>query len=468
MIYHSKEFIMKQYSKIVAGLLTLVLIITSCQKELNKTIPGKNELPSVQSHQPNDPGFAENDMVMFWNEKTATVLGAPMTQPNRTRYFAMIQIAVHDALNNIKPKYERYALNEREQHADPDAAVASAAYWAIKGLNRQGNFPVDTWYSESLATIPGGAAKDSGLVLGKRAADAIIANRANDGFTQVIQTSITPLDGDDPGEFRSPVIISGGNYIYLNPPIKRIPNWGTVMHPYAIESNEQFRPVAPYAINSAEYTNDFNEVKTKGARVGGTRSAGEEISASFWSENRPSITWNNFTREVIKTKKLDAWKTARLFALIHVSMADAINSQMNAGYYFYFWRPETGIRLAATDGNNNTIADPGWLPFLNEVPNVFPTPPVPGYPNGYAAYGGASAEVLRSFFGSDETSIDLISATLPNTPMHFSNFSQAARDNSLSMIYTGWDFRNSALKGEEMGRQIANYVFTHHFRENED
>ena len=47
----------------------------------------------------------------------------------------MIQIAVHDALNSIKPKFERYALlNEREKDANPDAAVASAAYWAIKGL----------------------------------------------------------------------------------------------------------------------------------------------------------------------------------------------------------------------------------------------------------------------------------------------------------------------------------------------
>ena len=88
-------------------------------------------------------GFAENSMVMYWNEKTAIVLSAPMTQPSRTRYFAIIQIAVHDALNNIKPKYERFALNEREKFASPDAAVASAAYWTIKGLNRQGTFPID-------------------------------------------------------------------------------------------------------------------------------------------------------------------------------------------------------------------------------------------------------------------------------------------------------------------------------------
>ena len=99
------------------------------------------------------------------------------------------------------------------------------------------------------------------------------------------------------------------------------------------------------------------------------------------------------------------------------------------------------------------------------------TPPVPGYPNGYAAYGGTTAEILRLFFGTDQTSIDITTTSInpavtePKPSFHFSSFSQAARDNSLSMIYNGWDFRKSVLDGEEMGRQIAAYVFTHAFRE---
>jgi hypothetical protein len=456
---------MTQNTKLhVAAIFILIFLITSCQKETRDIKFKEDQSTSSQGHQPFEPGYEDNDMVLYWNEKTATVLGAPTIQPARARYFAIIQIAVHDALNNIKPKYQRYALlNERTQFASPDAAVASAAYWAIKGLNRQGNFPVDTWYNESLATIPDGESKELGKTLGKHAAEAIIANRANDGFTQVILTSTSPADGDEPGEFRSPLLIVGGALTPTN--VKRIPNWGTVLQPFVLESNQQFRPEAPYTVNSSEYEADFNEIKSKGARVGGDRTITEDKIARFWSENRPSITWNNFARAAIATKKLDAWKTARLFALMHVSMAESINTQMNAGYYFYFWRPETAIRLAGNDGNNSTDADVNWLPFLNEVPNVFPTPPVPGYPNGYAAYGGTAAEMLQLFFGSDNTDITLTSATLPNEPRQFSSFSQASGENSLSMIYTGWDFRTSALVGEDMGRQIADYVFTHHFRE---
>ncbi len=463
---------MKLYSKLTVGTFLLIFaLVSSCKKDLIE--PNAEEsLMGEQGNRPNDPGFAENTMVLYWNEKVATVLGAAMNQPTRTRYFAIIQVAMHDALNNIKPKYERYALNDLEQHADPDAAVAAAAYWAIKGLNRQGAFPIDTWYSESLATIPDGKSKELGKMVGEKSAAAIITNRANDGFTQTILTSLTPANGVNPGEYRSTVTAVNSVPTQILFPFRILHNWGTVTKPYVIESNQQFRPSGPYAVNSDEYTIDFNEIKSKGARVGSTRTEEEEKISKFWSENRPSIIWNTIVRKAIENKKLDAWKTARLFALMHVCMAESINTQFNAGYHFYSWRPETAIRLAATDDNINTEADPAWLPALSETPTSV-SPAVPGYPNGFAAYGGTTAEILRLFFNSDETSIDITTSstnpavTEPKPSLHFSSYSEAARSNSLSMIYSGWDFRKSVLDGEMMGRQIASYVFTHAFRKAE-
>jgi hypothetical protein len=463
---------MKQYSTLLAAnIFLLFIILISCQKD-SKELQSKEALTSdPQVARKPETGFAENDMVMYWNDKTDSVLAVGMPQPYRTRYFAMIQIAVHDALNNIKPKYQRYALlNERTQFASPDAAVASAAYWAIKGLGRQGSFSIDTWYNESLATVPDGESKELGKIVGKHAAEAIIANRANDGFNQIILNSLTPPNGINPGEYRSTVTAVNSVPTQNLFGFRILPNWGTVLKPYVIESNQQFRPAGPYAINSSEYTNDFNEVKTKGARVGGVRTAEEEKISRFWSENRPSYLWNIFVRKAIENKKLDAWKTARLFALMHVCMAESINSQFNASYYFYSWRPETAVRLAATDGNNNTEGDAGWLPILSETPTSV-SPTVPGYPNGFAAYAGTTAEILRLFFGSDETSIDITTTTInpavpePKPSFHFSSYSQAARSNSLGMIYSGWDFRKSVLDGEEMGKRIAAYVFSHHFKE---
>jgi hypothetical protein len=276
----------------------------------------------------------------------------------------------------------------------------------------------------------------------------------------------------NPGEYRSTVTAVNSVPTQTLFPFRILYNWGTVMKPYVIESNQQFRPDGPYPVTSNDYTADFIEVKSKGSRASNTRTAEEDKMSKFWSENRQSILWNNIVRKAIENKKLDAWKTARLFALMHVSMAESINSQFNAGYFFYSWRPETAIRLAATDGNNDTEADPAWLPALSETPTSA-TPSIPGYPNGFAAFGGTTAEILRLFFNSDETSIDVTTSstnpavTEPKPTFHFSTYSEAARSNSLSMIYSGWDFRKSVLDGETMGRQIANYVFNHAFKEEE-
>ena len=111
---------MKKYLALTSMHLILVVLLFSCQKENVPDTEKTSEPSSESSRKPDNPGFADNDMVMFWNEKTTTALSAPMNQPRRARLFAITQIAVHDALNAIKPKFQRYALeNTREQFANP-------------------------------------------------------------------------------------------------------------------------------------------------------------------------------------------------------------------------------------------------------------------------------------------------------------------------------------------------------------
>ena len=460
MILHSKF--------LVANICFLSVIFIGCRKETPQQ--RSKELPSspVQRKAPSDPGFAENDMVMYWNDKAATVLGVHTNPGADSRSFAIIGIAVHDALNNIKSKYQCYALHiENERHADPRAAVASAAYHAIKGLNAQKTFPIDAWYTESLATIPDGAGKELGIDLGKKSADAIIANRANDGLSQVIPVSPFPLDGEDPGEYRSTLPASNPD---LNlPHLRNVPNWGIVMKPFVVQSNDQFRGPGPYAVNSPEYTADYDEVKSKGAMEGATRTTEEEQLMRFWLDNRHHIVWNNFVRQILGTKKIDAWKTARLFALIHTAMADGATSMFESKYHFYYWRPETAVRIA-DDGNPNTVSDPTWLPSgllraqANPLMNFY-TPGVPEYPSSFGILGGITGTILQSFFDSDRISIDMTSSTLPGVTLRYNSISKAISDNSISKIFAGWYFRKATIDGEIQGTLIANYVFSHHFRE---
>jgi hypothetical protein len=443
----------------------VIAIFGSCNKQAREP-----EVSLTETARKASAGFQENDMVMFWNDKTRIVLGGPLTPQAVSRYYAMVQIAVHDALNSIKPKYETYALNNlREKGASAEAAVASAAFHAITKMGLQGSQNVQGWYNESLGMIPDGEAKQKGITLGEAAADAIIAKRASDNFA-VANRQISLPDGVIPGAYRSTLPFS----IQLHPAYlrKALDQWATLT-PFVMTSGSQFRVDPPYPVNSAEYTANYNEVKAKGARIGHTRTADEEEIGKFWVENS-SFGWNRMVRSLISARKMDAWRTARLLALVHTSMADASIANFESKYYYFYWRPETAIRVGDQDGNANTVGDPTWLPSNTQAPNPsnpafnMYTPPIPDYPSQHANYGGAAGEVIRLFLQTNEVSMSLTSTSLPNTTRYYSTISKAIRDNSLSRIYVGYHFRKAVDAGEDQGLKVGRYIFEHSFRDADD
>jgi hypothetical protein len=449
---------MKSSKLPVLTVILLLFLVYACKKT---DFSSANPILSSEGKK-TETGFAENDAVLYWNDKANTVISYPMPPQVQSRFFAMVQIAVHDALNSIKPKYQRYALlDAREQFADPDAAVASAAYNAIMLLHLERTFPVTDWYNQFLTGIPDGEGKTKGISLGLAAAEAIIANRANDNYASASITRAVS-DGVAPGEYRSTLPYSNPGM----PKIKALDQWGNLLQPFVIESATQFRVAPPYAVTSHEYTTDFNEVKIKGGRAVHNRTADEDEIGKFWVE-KSSFGWNRLARQLIATRKMDAWKTARVLALMHTAMTDGSIANFESKYHYFYWRPETAIRLAGVDGNPETTGDAGWLPSYTETPaaNIY-TPPVPEYPSAHANFGGAAGEILKLFFETENISLDLTSPTSPGVTRHYNSIAAAIRDNSLSRIYVGFHFRKAVMEGEQQGINVADYVFAHAFREN--
>ena len=113
----------------------------------------------------------------------------------------------------------------------------------------------------------------------------------------------------------------------------------------------------------------------------------------------------------------------------------------------------TTLRSAYPD----TAGDPTWTPLR-------PTPPDQDYPSGHSIEGGAGAEVLKQFFGTDQISFQDCSVTLPAgstcsdaLPVFrsYTSFSQAAAENAYSSILIGFHFRKSIEEGTEYGRNIG-------------
>src|SRR6516165_6513804 len=76
---------------------------------------------------------AGGDAVIMWNahagEAAMKSCIAPLDDPfHESRMYAMMHIAIHDALNAIDRKFQPYAFDKRvEPGASPEAAVAAAA-----------------------------------------------------------------------------------------------------------------------------------------------------------------------------------------------------------------------------------------------------------------------------------------------------------------------------------------------------
>ena len=442
------------------------IFFVSCQKET--TIVDATYETVLSSRFDNNgvgKGNVSPEMVLTWNDaasyvvvRTMQLQAAPRIPPFReSHYYATVNIAVHDALNNIVPKYKSYALDARDKDADPDAAVAQAAHDVIVyffgKLNPSANVTPQTiqdsihnLLAKSLNSIANGEAKTKGIALGAAAAQAILQTRANDGLANAI---FAIAQGTQPGEYRStPPFNTTGFY--------DSPGWGNVK-PFGIQNSTQFAVPAPYPLNSSEYTADYNEVKSKGCLTctgPGGRTLDEENIAKFWVESS-AFGWNKIAKEIIAPKNMDAWKTARMFALLQMSVADAYIACLKSKMNYFFWRPFTAIRLGDNDGNPNTVGDVNWQVLVS------PIPPISDHPSAHAAAGGSAAELLKYFFDKDDLNFSFESSSLPGNSRSYASLSHAARENSLSRIYVGYHFRKAVDDGEALGKSIGGWIATH-------
>src|SRR5215469_2729457 len=141
------------------------------------------------------------DAVITWNANAGKAavkacMNADMGNDpfHESRMYAMMHVAIHDALNAIDRKYQSYAYDKKaDPGTSPDAAVATAArdvldkafaelpaYLFKADCINAGRASVEASYKAATDAIPDTPAKKQGIALGQAAAAAIIAKRAGD------------------------------------------------------------------------------------------------------------------------------------------------------------------------------------------------------------------------------------------------------------------------------------------------
>lgn len=416
------------------GAAALALLLTA-PAYAQHTQHAQDAQDSQSAHRGHRP---RGNAVTHWNT-VATDAFTPSQGTNpmaQSRSLAILHAAIHDAVNAIDRRYESYTPGlALAPGASIDAAVAAAARDVLVTLLPDQAAMVETAYEQALAAIPEGPAKEAGISTGQMAAAANIARRQGDGSENGAVPVYEPRPG--PGEYQ------------FTPPFNFAaqPSWGRVT-PFIIELDEH-TVADPLPLKSPAYALDLAAIKAIGERTSNFRTREQSEIAEFWYEDSP-LGWNRIANTAARQRRLDVWSAARALALVNFAMADGFIAGFEAKYRYRFWRPETAIRAAATDGNPWTLPDATWQPFLI-------TPPVPDHPSTHTVLGWAAAQVLIELLG-DRERFNADSLTLPGVIRDYHRFSTAAEENGLSRLYAGIHFFHAVKEGRRQGRSIGRAV----------
>ena len=434
------------------------------------------------------------DAIRRWNKIAIDATGYDHAGPRQqmgpgraSRALAIVHTAIFDVVNAVKGDYESYTgILAAKRPISTDIAVSQAAHDTLVALFPAQAASFDAWLAKDLDGTKIKKEQANGSDLGKRAATAILALKANDG-AEIPEPlmGVGYIPSSLPGHWRQD-------------PISLIPlalgaHWGECV-PFVLEAGSQFRAPLHPAIGTPEYAAAYDEVKRLGGDGVSTpteRTPEQTVIGIFWAyDGTPSLgvpprLYNQITTTIADQMGTDDLELARLLALVNVSMADAGMAVWDSKYFYDLWRPIGGIResdpssAGPGDGNAATVGDSNWKPLGAQASNLTGpnfTPPFPAYPSGHAGFGGALFQTLRRFYGTDRIPFTFVSDEFngvtkdnngnvrPYLPRTFNSLSQAEEENGQSRIYLGihWSFDKTV--GIAQGRLVADYVFDNAFK----
>jgi hypothetical protein len=316
-----------------------------------------------------------------------------------------------------------------------DAAVAAANRATLSKLAPSQQAAIDSAYQAALADVPAGTARDRGIAIGEQAAAAILLIRADDG-------------ANAPEDYRPRT--TPGTYVPTVLPV--VPQWPQ-RKPWVMTRADQFRPGPPPALTSEAWARDYDEIKAVGGKNSTRRTAEQTDIARFWEATGPTI-YLPLALSVADAPGREVTQNARLLAATSQAIDDAVIAVFDAKYHYGLWRPITAIRNGDIDGNEATVRDASWLPFID-------TPMHPEYPCAHCVVAASLAAVLQAEVGDGPMpTLTTTSPTAPGVVRSWTRVDDLVQEVSNARIYDGVHYRTSTEVGAAMGKKIGELAAT--------
>ena len=136
-----------------------------------------------------------------------------------------------------------------------------------------------------------------------------------------------------------------------------------------------------------------------------------------------------------------------------MSAADSLIACWENKDHWHFWRPQTAIQLAGTDGNPATVADPNWTSLIL-------SPGYPDPPSGFNCITSGTMNAARAYFGTNRMRFSLTSVGASPVTRNYTQFSGPIDDAIEGRILVGIHFRRADVQGAWLGGKVAGYLST--------
>lgn len=383
---------------------------------------------------------AQSNAVTRWvDQALSAVRQHNVGTPNAGRLYAMATVAMYDAVNGIETARHHgrqpamVPADGAPIGANVSVAAAAAAHAVLTALVPDRRPVLDdallaeTNGSGGSSSPPVARAVEWGRSVGQR----VVLIRSTDGT----QTADPMPAGFGAGAHRAAFDARFRH-----------------MAPFGIADASAYGSGPPPALSSAEYAAAFEDVKRLGRPDG---DAERNQISNFWLAEggtvRETGTWMQAALVIAAQQQTtdSVPATARLFALVGMAIADAVTASWDTKATYFSWRPTVAIQEAGSDGNDATVAEPGWVSRIGSAGGS------PEYNSGTSAFAGAASAVIESFYGDPALAFCFRTDKATHGNRCYPSLLAGAEEAGRSRIYQGIHFQFSNEDGRRVGRAIG-------------
>ena len=235
------------------------------------------------------------------------------------------------------------------------------------------------------------------------------------------------------------------------------PHWN-VLRPMIMKTCSQFSPAEKLKYSPSKgsvFHKNVMEVYTISKKMDSSK----KKIALYWDDNpnssvieghltyfvhkiSPGGHWMKIAGQACKQKNISLAKTAQAYTLTSIAIYEAFIGCWDEKYKTNLIRPITVI---------NNIIDEKWEPMIQ-------TPPFPEFTSGHAVTSNAAASVLTILLGDNFSFTDETETPFGHKPKTFRSFNEAAAESSISRVYAGIHYPETARISIQQGQRIGKYV----------